>query len=42
MGGEIVCKLQSRRIGYFLTLEEAEIAVKKARLELHQEFANHG
>jgi len=33
---------KSQRIGYFPTMEEAEVAVKKARLELHQEFANHG
>ena len=34
------CK--SRRIGYFQTLQEAEIAVKNARLEVHREFTNHG
>lgn len=33
---------KNRRIGSYKTLEEAEIAVKKARVELHQEFTNHG
>jgi len=29
-------------LGYFKTVEEATMAVQKARQELHQEFFNHG
>jgi len=29
-------------VGYFTSLEDAEQAVKKARQELHEEFANNG
>lgn len=32
----------NRRIGYYKTIEEAESAVKEARLQLHEEFTNHG
>lgn len=30
------------RVGYFYDLIGAELAVRKARIELHGEFANHG
>lgn len=29
-------------LGYYKTIQDAEVAVKKARTELHQEFKNHG
>jgi hypothetical protein len=41
---EVKIRFNSKRIrlGYFSSINEAEQAIKTARSQLHQEFANHG
>ena len=44
--GKYKAQLQSNKqrylVGYFDTIEEAAEAIKKKRIEIHKEFANHG
>lgn len=39
---EVMVNRKSHFCGCFITKEEAEIAVKRKRIELHGEFTNHG